>query len=73
MSYKQINIALEGYPVIIEASPDNYDAYSPDLPGCAVGADTYEEVVEAMREIIPFHLEGLASLGGCPFHPPTLS
>jgi predicted RNase H-like HicB family nuclease len=69
MSYQEIITAINGYPVIIEASADNYGAYSPDLPGCVAGADTYNEVIEAMREIIPVHLKALAQQG-LPVPPP---
>ncbi len=51
------------YAVVIEPTGTGYSAYSPDLPGCvATGADL-EEVSEAMREAIAFHLEGMREEG----------
>ena len=47
------------YTIIIEKAPNNYGAYAPDLPGCVATGDTRGEVVELMREVIEFHLEGL--------------
>ena len=47
------------YAIVIERSPNNYAAYSPDLPGCAATADTREEVIQLMREGILLHIKGL--------------
>jgi len=58
------------YAVIIESGPPNYSAYVPDLPGCIATGETVEEVIQLMREGIPFHLEGLR-LNGDPIPPPT--
>lgn len=45
-----------GYLVIVEQTPHNYSAYSPDLPGCVAAADTYEETLALMREAMEGHL-----------------
>jgi predicted RNase H-like HicB family nuclease len=58
------------YLVVIEAGPPNFSAYVPDLPGCIATGETREEVIELMREGIPFHLEGMR-LNGDPIPPPT--
>ncbi len=58
------------YLVVVESGPPNYSAYVPDLPGCIATGETVEEVIQLMREGIPFHLEGLR-LNGDPIPPPT--
>lgn len=60
------------YLVIIEQAPGNFAAYAPDLPGCVATGKTKKETLEAMREGIAFHLEGLR-LAGEPIPPPTSS
>ncbi len=52
------------YAIVIEKTPNNYAAYAPDLPGCVATADTREEVIQLMREGIPFHVEALIQEGG---------
>ena len=47
------------YAVVIERVGTNYAGYAPDLPGYFATGDTVEEVLNLMREGIPFHLEGL--------------
>lgn len=52
------------YVVIIEHGEDgSASAYVPDLPGVIAAGDSVEEVVELMREAIPFHIEGLVMDG----------
>lgn len=51
------------YAIIIEKADKNYSAYVPDLPGCVAVGDTLEEVEEAIREAIEFHLEGMQEEG----------
>jgi predicted RNase H-like HicB family nuclease len=51
------------YAIVIEKAEENYSAYAPDLPGCVDIGDTLEEVEEAMREAIEFHLEGMQQEG----------
>jgi predicted RNase H-like HicB family nuclease len=52
------------YLVILERGSNSYGAYVPDLPGCAVVADTREEALKLIREAIPLHLESLREEGG---------
>ncbi|MCH7821521.1 MAG: type II toxin-antitoxin system HicB family antitoxin [Proteobacteria bacterium] len=49
------------YAIVIEDAGANYFAYVPDLPGCVATGSTVEETEGAIREAIPFHLEGLRS------------
>ena len=45
------------YMVVIEKSPRNYGAFSPDVPGCIATGATLEEVTTLMREGIGYVLE----------------
>lgn len=58
------------YAVVIEQGPENYSAYSPDVPGCVAAATTLEEVTRLMQEALAFHLEGLRE-EGLPVPEPT--
>jgi predicted RNase H-like HicB family nuclease len=58
------------YAIVIEKAEGNYSAYAPDLPGCVAVGDTLEEVEEAMREAIEFHLDGMQE-EGLPIPEPT--
>lgn len=51
------------YVVIIEETRRSVGAYVPDLPGCAVVADTRDEALKLIREAIPLHLESLRQDG----------
>jgi predicted RNase H-like HicB family nuclease len=51
------------YVVIFEKYRNNYGAYVPDLPGCAVVGETMEEVRKLIAEAIDFHIEGLQEAG----------
>ena len=62
--------APPAYLVIIEAGPESYGAYVPDLPGCIAVAETPEEVVRLIEEAIPLHLECMQQ-NGDPIPPPT--
>ena len=60
---------LMKYLVIVERSDNGFGAYAPDLPGCAVAAETREETLSLFQEAIEFHIEGLRSSGE-PIPPP---
>jgi len=51
------------YAVIVEKSANGFGAYVPDLPGCAVVAETRDEVVKLIREAVQLHLESLREEG----------
>ena len=51
------------YAVVYERTPNNYSAYSPDLPVCISTGETWEEIQENMREAITFHIESLMEYG----------
>ena len=39
-----------GYRVVVECTPNNYSAYSPDYPGVGVAGDSEEEVRRLLAE-----------------------
>jgi predicted RNase H-like HicB family nuclease len=51
------------YIVLIEQAADNLSAYVPDLPGCVATGKTVEEVQQAIRDAIAFHLDGMREEG----------
>ena len=51
------------YLVIIEKGTNSWGAYVPDLPGCAVVAETRESALQLIREAIELHIEGLREAG----------
>jgi predicted RNase H-like HicB family nuclease len=51
------------YVVVIERGSNGFGAYVPDLPGCAVVAETREEALDLMRQAIQIHLDGLREAG----------
>jgi predicted RNase H-like HicB family nuclease len=58
------------YVVLIEQGPTSLGAYCPDLPGVVAAGETFDEVVELMREAIPAHIAGLVE-DGLPVPPPS--
>lgn len=63
---------MKRYLVIIEESANGFAASLPDLPGCIATGATREEVENAVREGVEFHLEGLRESGE-PVPPPRSS
>jgi predicted RNase H-like HicB family nuclease len=64
---------MEQYLIVIGKSGANYGAYSPDVPGCVATGTTVEATIEAIREALEFHLEGLAEDGDSLPQPQGLS
>jgi predicted RNase H-like HicB family nuclease len=58
------------YAVVVENAGANYSAYVPDLPGCVATGATVQEIEQAIREAIEFHIEGLRA-DGSPAPPPS--
>ena len=54
---------MNRYLVVIEKTPNNLSAHSPDLPGCAATGATREEVEERMRVAIQMHIDGMKEDG----------
>ena len=46
--------------IIIEKDENGYYAYSPELEGCQSQGDTFEEVMENMKEATKLYLETLS-------------
>lgn len=44
-------------PVVIEHDADGYYAFCPELQGCYAQGETYEEVIENIRDAIQLHIE----------------
>ena len=44
-------------PVIVEKDEDGYFASCPFLQGCYTQGDTYEEILENIKDAISLHLE----------------
>jgi predicted RNase H-like HicB family nuclease len=59
------DISMKNYrfSVIIERDKDGYYAYAPDLKGCYSQGDSYEEVVENIKDAIRLHVEYLVESG----------
>ena len=49
--------------VVIEKDEDSYFAFSPELQGCYTQADTYEEVIQNIRDAIKLHIEDRLASG----------
>ena len=49
--------------VIVEHGQDNWGAYAPDLPGCAVVAATEAEAYELILEAIALYITDLRAKG----------
>ena len=58
------------YTIVFEKAPNNYCAFSPDIPGCISVADTPEEMRLMIREAIEFHFE-CSELDGDPIPEPS--
>jgi hypothetical protein len=56
---KRSNTMSYKVSVVIEKDEYGYYAYSPELEGCQSQGDTFEEVMENIREAIELYLETL--------------
>ena len=45
------------FSVVVERDKDGYFAFCPELQGCYTQGDTYEEVLENIRDAIRLHVE----------------
>ena len=43
--------------VVIEKDKEGYYAYCPELQGCYTQGETYEEVIENIKDAIKLHIE----------------
>ncbi len=51
------------YLIVIEKTPNNLSAFSPDLPGCVATGSSQAEVEDRMRDAIRMHLDGMREDG----------
>jgi predicted RNase H-like HicB family nuclease len=51
------------YLIVIEKAGKNFSVYIPDVPGCVATGKTAEEAKQAIKEVLEFHLQGLAEDG----------
>ena len=45
------------FSVVVEKDPEGYFAYCPELQGCFTQGNTYEEVMENIKDSIRLHIE----------------
>jgi predicted RNase H-like HicB family nuclease len=50
-------MSIYKFSVVIEKDINGYFAFYPELQGCYTQGDTYEEVVENVRDAIRLHIE----------------
>lgn len=50
-------------PVVIEKDEEGYFAYCPSLQGCYSQADSYEEIIENIKDAISLHIEDCIANG----------
>jgi predicted RNase H-like HicB family nuclease len=60
------------YLVIVEEGRNSVGAYVPDLPGCAVVAESREEALRLIQDAMAMHIESLQE-AGCPVPKPASS
>jgi predicted RNase H-like HicB family nuclease len=60
------------YAVVFEKAPGNWCAYAPDVLGCISTGDTWEDMLEVIREALTGHIE-LMLEDGDPLPEPTMS
>ncbi len=61
------------FSVVIEKDRDGYFAFSPELQGCYVQGDTYEEALENIRDAIHLHVEDRLESGEEILQPESVS
>ncbi|MDG6225982.1 MAG: type II toxin-antitoxin system HicB family antitoxin [Candidatus Thermoplasmatota archaeon] len=49
--------------VIVEKDSDGYIALCPELQGCYAQGETYEEVIENLKDVIQLHVKDRISMG----------
>ena len=50
-------MSLYKFSVVVEKDKEGYFAFCPELQGCYTQGDTYEEVLENIRDAIRLHIE----------------
>ena len=56
---------MSTYIAILHKEKDSdYGVSFPDFPGCVTAGSSLEEAKDLAREVLPFHMDGLAADGG---------
>lgn len=50
-------MSIYKFSVVIEKDSEGYFAFCPELQGCYTQGDTYEEVLENIKDAIRLHIE----------------
>ncbi len=50
-------MSLYKFSVVVEKDKDGYFAFCPELQGCYTQGDSYEEVMENIKDAIRLHVE----------------
>ncbi len=45
------------FSVVIEKTEDGYFAFCPELQGCYTQGETYEEILENIKDVLRLHIE----------------
>jgi predicted RNase H-like HicB family nuclease len=51
------------FPVVIEKDQDGYFAFCPELQGCYTQGNSYEQVIENIKDAIRLHVEDRIEAG----------
>ena len=51
------------YAIVLVPGPENWGAFSPNVPGCVAIGDTPENALASFREALELHLEDLRKQG----------
>jgi predicted RNase H-like HicB family nuclease len=54
---------IDGYRIVVEETPTVFSAYSPDVPGVGVAAETRGEAEQMLSDAIVFHFESAELVG----------
>jgi predicted RNase H-like HicB family nuclease len=54
---EEVKMSLYKFSVVTEKDKDGYFAFCPELQGCYTQGDTYEEVLENIKDAIRLHME----------------
>jgi predicted RNase H-like HicB family nuclease len=61
------------FSVVIEKDQDGYFAFCPELQGCYTQGESYEEVLENVRDAIRLHVEDRLASGESISQPESVS
>jgi predicted RNase H-like HicB family nuclease len=62
-SDKEKHMGTYRISVVVEKDKDGYYAFCPDLQGCYTQGDTFEEVIENIRDAVRLHIEDRIEAG----------